>query len=189
MAHTPEEQRNLDLVLAMYHEVLIKMDASKVDQYISPDYLQHSSLAPPGRDALKQFLETIRKQSPDARTEIKRAFVDGDHVVCHVHVMRFPGDPWSCRGRYLPRGRQIHRRALGCADGSSGQAGQYQFVVLKRESATSGEWMSIRFANKVVLVIGGNSGIGPRRRAGLCGRGRAGGDHGARSEDAGRGGA
>jgi predicted SnoaL-like aldol condensation-catalyzing enzyme len=35
----------------------------------------------------------ISKQSPDARTDIKRAFVDGDHVVCHVHVMRFPGDP------------------------------------------------------------------------------------------------
>jgi predicted SnoaL-like aldol condensation-catalyzing enzyme len=93
MAHTPEEQRNLDLVLEMYREVLIGMDASKVDRYISPDYLQHSSLAPPGREALKQFLQMIRKESPDARTEIKRAFVDGDHVVCHVHVMRFPGDP------------------------------------------------------------------------------------------------
>jgi predicted SnoaL-like aldol condensation-catalyzing enzyme len=93
MAHTAQEQRNLDLVLEMYREVLIKMDASKVDRYISPDYLQHSSLAPPGRDALKQFLQMIRKESPDARTDIKRAFVDGDHVVCHVHVMRFPGDP------------------------------------------------------------------------------------------------
>jgi predicted SnoaL-like aldol condensation-catalyzing enzyme len=93
MAHTPEEQRNLDLVLEMYREVLIKMDAAKVDRYISPDYLQHSSLAPPGREALKQFLQMIRKESPDARTEIKRAFVDGEHVVCHVHVMRFPGDP------------------------------------------------------------------------------------------------
>jgi predicted SnoaL-like aldol condensation-catalyzing enzyme len=93
MAHTPEEQRNLDLVLEMYREVLIKMDAAKVDRYISPDYVQHSSLAPPGRDALKQFLQMIRTESPDARTEIKRAFVDGDHVVCHVHVMRFPGDP------------------------------------------------------------------------------------------------
>ncbi|MEO8314238.1 MAG: ester cyclase [Pseudomonadota bacterium] len=93
MAHTPEEQRNLDLVLTMYREVLIKMDASKVDKYIAPNYLQHSSLAPPGREALKQFLQMIRTESPDARTDIKRAFVDGDHVVCHVHVMRFPGDP------------------------------------------------------------------------------------------------
>jgi predicted SnoaL-like aldol condensation-catalyzing enzyme len=93
MARTAEEQRNLDLVLEMYREVLIKMDASKVDKYISPDYVQHSSLAPPGRDALKQFLQFIRAQSPDARSDIKRAFVDGDHVICHVHVIRHAGDP------------------------------------------------------------------------------------------------
>ena len=93
MARTAEEQRNLDLVLAMYNAVLVPFDSSKVDQYISPDYVQHSSLAPPGRDSLKQFLDFIRQRSPDSRTHIKRAFVDGDHVICHVHVIRHPGDP------------------------------------------------------------------------------------------------
>ena len=93
MARTAEEQRNLELVLEMYNQVLVPFDSSKVDRYISADYVQHSSLAPPGRDALKQFLDMIRVQSPDARTEIKRAFVDGDHVVCHVHVVRHRGDP------------------------------------------------------------------------------------------------
>jgi predicted SnoaL-like aldol condensation-catalyzing enzyme len=93
MARTQQEQRRLDLVLEMYREVLIAMDSSKVDRYISPDYVQHSSLAAPGRDALKQFLDMIKVDSPHARTDIKRAFVDGDHVIVHVHVMRFPGDP------------------------------------------------------------------------------------------------
>jgi predicted SnoaL-like aldol condensation-catalyzing enzyme len=93
MARTAEEQRRLDMVLEMYREVLIPFDSSKVDRYISPDYLQHSSLAPPGRDALKEFLDFIRKQSPDATTDIKRAFVDGDHVICHTHVVRHQGDP------------------------------------------------------------------------------------------------
>jgi predicted SnoaL-like aldol condensation-catalyzing enzyme len=93
MARTAEEQRRLDMVLEMYREVLIPFDSSKVDRYISPDYLQHSSLAPPGRDALKEFLDFIRKQSPDATTDIKRAFVDGDHVICHTHVVRHKGDP------------------------------------------------------------------------------------------------
>ena len=50
MSRTAEEQRKLELVLAMYREVLITMDSSQVDRYISPDYVQHSSLAPPGRD-------------------------------------------------------------------------------------------------------------------------------------------
>ena len=72
--------------------MLIAQDSSKVDRYISPDYVQHSSLAPPGREALKAFLDMIRVQSPDASTVIHRAFVDGDFVICHVHVKRHPAD-------------------------------------------------------------------------------------------------
>ena len=93
MPRTAQEQQNLDLVLAMYRDVLIPFDSSAVDRYISPDYVQHSSLAPPGRQALKDFLDVIRKQSPDAETHIKRSFVDGDHVIVHTHVIRHRGDP------------------------------------------------------------------------------------------------
>lgn len=93
MARTDAEQRRLDFVLEMYRKVLVPFDSSQVDRYISPDYIQHSSLAPPGRDALKAFLDMIRVQSPAASTDIKRAFVDGDHVIVHVHVKRFAGDP------------------------------------------------------------------------------------------------
>lgn len=93
MSRTAEEQRRLDFVLEMYREVLIAQDSSKVDRYISPDYIQHSSLAPPGREALKEFLDMIRVRSPEASSVIHRAFVDGDFVICHVHVKRHPGDP------------------------------------------------------------------------------------------------
>jgi hypothetical protein len=34
MSRTPEEQRNLDFVMEMYHVVLMPMDSSKVDRYI-----------------------------------------------------------------------------------------------------------------------------------------------------------
>lgn len=93
MARTAEEQRNLDLVLAMFEAVLRPLDASRVDEFISPDYIQHSQLAPPGREALKEFLRTIKPQSPNAVQEIKRSFVDGDHVILHYHVRRWPEDP------------------------------------------------------------------------------------------------
>jgi len=93
MPRSAQEQQNLDLVLAMYRDVLIPFDSSAVDRYISPDYVQHSSLAPPGREALKEFLDFIRGQSPGAETHIKRSFVDGDHVICHTHVIRHRGDP------------------------------------------------------------------------------------------------
>jgi predicted SnoaL-like aldol condensation-catalyzing enzyme len=93
MSRTQQEQQALDLVLEMHREVLDKLDSSKVDRYLSPGYIQHSSLAEPGLASLKAFLDKVKIESPLAKHYIKHAFVDGDHVVVHVHVVRFPGDP------------------------------------------------------------------------------------------------
>lgn len=92
MSRTPLEQANLDLVLAMFAQVLNPMDSSAVDRFIAEDYTQHSQLAEPGREALKRFLDMIRAQTPEAVHDVKRAFVDGDHVIVHYHVRRWPGD-------------------------------------------------------------------------------------------------
>ena len=93
MPRTEQEQRNHDLVMAMFEAVLIPLDASRVDEFIGPDYVQHSQLAPPGRDALKEFLVYIKGENPDATHDIKRVLADGDFVVVHYHVRRWPGDP------------------------------------------------------------------------------------------------
>lgn len=93
MSRTAAEQANLDLVLGMYRDVLMPMDSARVDDYIAPGYIQHSSLAEPTVQALKDFLDFVRVQSPDATHNLKRAFVDGDHVIVHHHVIRFAGDP------------------------------------------------------------------------------------------------
>lgn len=93
MTRTAAEQANLDRVLKMYREVLVAMDPGKVDEYLPPRYVQHSSLAEPGLEPLKRFLAKVRKESPNAQQTIHRAFVDGDHVIVHVHVERWPGDP------------------------------------------------------------------------------------------------
>ena len=92
MSRTALEQANLDLVLAMFAQVLNPMDSGAVDRFIAPEYIQHSQLAEPGREALKRFLDMIREQTPDAVHDVKRAFVDGDHVIVHYHVRRWPGD-------------------------------------------------------------------------------------------------
>lgn len=93
MSRTAAEQANLDLVLAMYRDVLMPMDSGRVDDYISPDYVQHSSLAAPTVQALKDFLDFVKVQSPEGTHNLKRAFVDGDHVIVHHHVIRHVGDP------------------------------------------------------------------------------------------------
>jgi predicted SnoaL-like aldol condensation-catalyzing enzyme len=93
MAHTPQEAANLDHVLAMYAHVLMALDSSRVDDYIRPDYIQHSSLAAPGVQPLKDWLDARAADSPDAVQTIHRGFADGDHVIVHVHVARWRGDP------------------------------------------------------------------------------------------------
>lgn len=93
MSRTAQEQANHDLVIEMYNKVLIAMDSTAVDRYIAPEYVQHSSLAEPTIDALKAFLDRVRVESPDARQTIHRSFVDGEHVIVHTHVERWPADP------------------------------------------------------------------------------------------------
>lgn len=92
MAYTEQEQRNLALVRAMYEHVLMPLDSTYVDDYIAEDYIQHSPLADSGTQPLKDFLDYIKTQSPDAEHRIKRMFADGDHVIAHTHVIRYPGD-------------------------------------------------------------------------------------------------
>ncbi|WP_068074768.1 nuclear transport factor 2 family protein [Novosphingobium lentum] len=92
MARNEHEQANHDHVIAMYHAVLMAMDSSRVDDFIAPGYIQHSSLAEPGLPALKAWLDRVRLESPDAVQTIHRSFADGDHVIVHVHVVRWPGD-------------------------------------------------------------------------------------------------
>ena len=96
MSRTRQEQANLDLVLRMFAEVLDPMDSAAVDRFIAPGYIQHNQSVEPGRESLKAFLDMIRGATPEAVHDVKRAFVDGDHVTVHYHVRRWPGDPgWA----------------------------------------------------------------------------------------------
>jgi predicted SnoaL-like aldol condensation-catalyzing enzyme len=92
VSRTAEEEANLALVLAMFEQVLNPMDSGAVDRFIAPGYIQHNPLAEPGREGLKRFLDTIRAETPEAIHDVKRAFVDGDHVTVHYHVRRWPDD-------------------------------------------------------------------------------------------------
>ncbi len=88
---TSREAANLALVRRVYAEVLGPLDSSRVDELFAPDYRQHSPLANSGAQALKDFLDWARAASPLAEHHLQRLFVDGDHVIAHVHVIIEPG--------------------------------------------------------------------------------------------------
>jgi predicted SnoaL-like aldol condensation-catalyzing enzyme len=87
------EAANLALIRKVYDEVLEPLDASAVDRYFTPGYIQHSPMAQSGAQGLKDFLNWARRTSPDAHHDVKRMFADGDHVIAHVHVVIEPGTP------------------------------------------------------------------------------------------------
>lgn len=93
MSRTPQEEANLALVVAMFENVLVPLDSARVDEYISPDYIQHHQNVEPGREALKSFLDWAKGQAGEAEQILHRSFVDGDHVTLHYHVIREDGDP------------------------------------------------------------------------------------------------
>ena len=92
MSRTSQEEANLELVLDMFAAVLNPMDSAAVDRFISPSYIQHNQMVEPSVASLKAFLDMIRAETPEAVHDVKRAFVDGDHVTVHYHVRRWPGD-------------------------------------------------------------------------------------------------
>lgn len=93
MARSEAEQRNHALVIGLFEDVLNPLDSGAVDRFVAPDYIQHSRLAEPGRDGLKAFLDWARSATPGAVHDIKRSFVEDDHVTVHYHVRRTPNDP------------------------------------------------------------------------------------------------
>lgn len=92
MSYTPREEANRQLVLSVYEHVLKPLDASRVDEFFAPGYIQHNPMARTGASGLKEFLDWARRQSPDAEHHVKRVFADGDHVIAHVHVIINPGE-------------------------------------------------------------------------------------------------
>ena len=93
MSRTPQEEANLALVVAMFENVLVPLDSARVDEYIAEGYIQHHQNVEPGRDALKGFLDWASSQPGEPEQILHRAFVDGDHVTLHYHVIRHAGDP------------------------------------------------------------------------------------------------
>ena len=91
-ALSPAEQANLALVRNVYDLVLQPIDSARVDDFFAPGYIQHNPLAATGAQGLKDFLDWARVASPKAEHHVKRMFVDGDHVIAHVHVIIHPGE-------------------------------------------------------------------------------------------------
>jgi predicted SnoaL-like aldol condensation-catalyzing enzyme len=91
------QEANKKVAQEFYDTIINKKDFESARKYIGKNYKQHNPLVADGPEGLKAFIEFLKTNFPDARSEIKRTLADGDYVVLHVHSIRPP----NMRGRAI----------------------------------------------------------------------------------------
>jgi predicted SnoaL-like aldol condensation-catalyzing enzyme len=91
VADGPQQEANKKTVVAFYEAAINQKDFEAASKYLGPRYVQHNPNAADGPEGLKAFLGFLKEKFPNAKSEIKRVFAEGDYVILHVHAVREPG--------------------------------------------------------------------------------------------------
>jgi predicted SnoaL-like aldol condensation-catalyzing enzyme len=78
-------ETNKKNVAEFYDLLLNKKDFAAANRFMGKRYKQHNPLVKDGPEGLREFVEARKANHPDARSEIKRIFAEGDYVILHVH--------------------------------------------------------------------------------------------------------
>jgi predicted SnoaL-like aldol condensation-catalyzing enzyme len=85
-----EQETNKEIVKTFYDLIINQKDYEAAKSYIGPRYKQHNPLVKDYPEGLKEFIQFLKDNFPDARSEIKRVIAEDDYVVLHVHSIRTP---------------------------------------------------------------------------------------------------
>jgi predicted SnoaL-like aldol condensation-catalyzing enzyme len=91
IAASPKEEANRKIVLDFYEKGLNQKDADAAIALMGDRYVQHNPNAADGPEGFRKFIGFLKEKFPNSKSEIKRALVDGDYVILHVHAVREPG--------------------------------------------------------------------------------------------------
>jgi predicted SnoaL-like aldol condensation-catalyzing enzyme len=83
-------EANKKAVADFYDLIINKKDFDSARKYIGSRYRQHNPLVADYPEGLEAFITFLKTNYPEAKSEIKRIFADGDHVILHVHSVRAP---------------------------------------------------------------------------------------------------
>lgn len=101
------EQQNLKLVLEFYDAVFGQLNISAVDDYVSPDCIQHSPILADGRQPLKDLLVPFFANKQKGPVDYRHAAVSGDLVWLHVKMTGFNGEPLAALDIYRVKDNKI----------------------------------------------------------------------------------
>ena len=84
------QEQNKQIVIEFYDLIINKKDFDAAKKYMGMRYKQHNPLVKDGPGGLQEFITFLRANFPDANSEIKSVFADGDYVILHVLSHRTP---------------------------------------------------------------------------------------------------
>jgi predicted SnoaL-like aldol condensation-catalyzing enzyme len=90
-------EANKKAALEFYDFAINKKDYAAASKYLGPSYKQHNPLVADDKEGFKEFLAMLQREYPQAHSEVKRVFADGNYVIIHVHSLRLP----NTRGRAI----------------------------------------------------------------------------------------
>jgi len=90
-------EANKKAVQEFYNLIINGKDFKSASKYIGSRYTQHNPLVADGPEGLKAFVEFLKSDYPDAKSDIKRVFAEGDYVILQVHSVCVP----NTRGRAI----------------------------------------------------------------------------------------
>ena len=85
---SPEQKKTL--VIDFFDDFVMKLKFDLQDKYIGSTYRQHNPNIADGPEGLKEFALQYREVYPNGKVDIKKTFVDGNHVIIHSHVFLEP---------------------------------------------------------------------------------------------------
>jgi predicted SnoaL-like aldol condensation-catalyzing enzyme len=94
-AQAADLEANKRTVVDFYEKALNQKDFDAAAKYFGPRYVQHNPTAPDGIEGFKKFITFRKEKFPDAHSDIKQVFADGDYVILHVHAVPTPGERGS----------------------------------------------------------------------------------------------
>ena len=83
-------ETNKKVVKEFYDLIINKKDFDSAKKYIGSRYKQHNPLVADRPEGLEKFVTFLKTNYPEAKSEIKNTFADGNYVILHVHSLRAP---------------------------------------------------------------------------------------------------
>ncbi|HVN97089.1 MAG TPA: ester cyclase [Syntrophorhabdaceae bacterium] len=83
-----EVEKNKKIAAEFYDLIINKKDYESAKKFVGNRYKQHNPLVADGPEGLKAFIDFLKTNYPQAKSEIKKIIAEGDLVVLHVLSVR-----------------------------------------------------------------------------------------------------